>query len=373
MEDRQIKVLMMVPNLRVSSGVTNFVMNYFRNVDHRKVKIDIVTLSYVESPYIDEVRSNGSEVFFLGPLLEHPVKHIKLAKKVIAEHDYDIIHDNIILKSMPIMKYAKKKKVPVRILHSHSINLGETGLKEKINRLLLPLLIKKANCYTACSSVAGKAMFGDKEFTIIPNIIDTDNYVFDEAIRAKVRADENVSKKYVVGTVGRVAEAKNPVFAVNVMEEVLKRRPDIEYWWIGSGPLESQLKNCIEEKGLTDRIRMLGSRDDLRFLYQGMDAFFLPSKGEGFGLACIEAEASGLPCVISSNFPPEVNITGDVTFLHLDDDIDTWATAVINAIDKQTDRGNANRILRDSPYSKAGSGNSLTDFYERLLSEGEKK
>ena len=77
--------------------------------------------------------------------------------------------------------------------------------------------------------------------------------------------------------------------------------------------------------------------------------------------------------MISSNFPPEVNITGDVTFLQLDDDIDTWATAVINAIDKQTDRGNANRILRDSPYSKAGSGNSLTDFYERLLSEGEKK
>ena len=373
MEDRQIKVLMMVPNLRVSSGVTNFVMNYFRNVDHKKVKIDIVTLSYVESPYIDEVRSNGSEVFFLGPLLEHPVKHIKLAKKVIAEHDYDIIHDNIILKSMPIMKYAKKKKVPVRILHSHSINLGETGLKEKINRLLLPLLIKKANCYTACSSVAGKAMFGDKEFTIIPNIIDTDVLKFDSAKRDEIRAKENVAKKYVVGTVGRVAEAKNPVFAVNVMEEVLKRRPDIEYWWIGSGPLESQLKNCIEEKGLTDRIRMLGSRDDLRFLYQGMDAFFLPSKGEGFGLACIEAEASGLPCVISSNFPPEVTITGDVTFLHLDDDIDTWATAVINAIDKQTDRGNANRILRDSPYSKAGSGNSLTDFYERLLSEGEKK
>ena len=212
MEDRQIKVLMMVPNLRVSSGVTNFVMNYYRNVDHRKVKIDIVTLSYVESPYIDEVKANGSEVFFLGPLLEHPVKHIRLAKKVIAEHDYDIIHDNIILKSLPIMKYAKKK-VPVRILHSHAINLGETGIKEKINRLLLPFLLKKATHFTACSSVAGKAMFGDKEFTVIPNIIDTDVLKFDSAKRDEIRAKENVAKKYVVGTVGRVAEAKNPIYA----------------------------------------------------------------------------------------------------------------------------------------------------------------
>ncbi len=371
MDDRQIKVLMMVPNLRVSSGVTNFVMNYYRNVDHKKVKIDIVTLSYVESPYIDEVKANGSEVFFLGPLLEHPIKHIKLAKKVIKEHDYDIIHDNIILKSLPIMKYAKKK-VPVRILHSHAINLGETGIKEKINRLLLPLLLKKATHFTACSSVAGKAMFGDKEFTVIPNIIDTDVLKFDSVKRDEIRAKENVAKKYVVGTVGRVAEAKNPVFALNVMEEVLKRRSDIEYWWIGSGPLEGQLKNSIEEKGLSDRVRMLGSRDDLNYLYQGMDIFFLPSKGEGFGLACIEAEASGLPCVVSSNFPSEVNITGDVTFLPLEDSIDSWASAIIDAIGRNTDREGANRIIRDSSYSKAGSGNMLTDYYEKVLSRGEK-
>ena len=371
MDDRQIKVLMMVPNLRVSSGVTNFVMNYYRNVDHKKVKIDIVTLSYVESPYIDEVKANGSEVFFLGPLLEHPVKHIRLAKKVIAEHDYDIIHDNIILKSLPIMKYAKKK-VPVRILHSHAINLGETGIKEKINRLLLPLLLKKATHFTACSSVAGKAMFGDKEFTVIPNIIDTDVLKFDSVKRDEIRAKENVAKKYVVGTVGRVAEAKNPVFALNVMEEVLKRRSDIEYWWIGSGPLDEQTKNCIEEKGLSAKIRMLGSREDLKDLYHAMDAFFLPSKGEGFGLACIEAEAAGLPCVISNNFPSEVNITGDVQFIPLEEDISKWADAIIASLEKNIDRTSGNKILRESPYSRAGSGSMLTDFYEELLKAGKK-
>lgn len=371
MKDGRIRVLMMVPNLRVSSGVTNFAMNYYRNVDHGKVLIDFVTLSYVDSPYIDEVRSNGSEVFFLGPLLEHPVNHIKLAKKIIAEHDYDIIHDNIILKSLPIMKYAKKK-IPVRILHSHAINLGETGLKEKINRLLLPMLIKKANCYTACSSVAGKAMFGDKDFTVIPNIIDTDDYVFNAAKREQVRASENVTKKYVVATVGRLAEAKNPIFAVNVMEEVLKRRDDIEYWWIGSGPLDEQTKNCIEEKGLSDRIRMLGSRDDLKDLYHAMDVFFLPSKGEGFGLACIEAEASGLPCVVSDKFPPEVNITGDVQFIPLEEDISKWADAIIASLEKNIERSSGNKILRESRYSRAGSGSMLTDFYEELIKAGKK-
>ena len=156
------------------------------------------------------------------------------------------------------------------------------------------------------------------------------------------------------------------------MEEVLKRRDDIEYWWIGSGPLDEQTKNCIEEKGLSDRIRMLGSRDDLKDLYHAMDVFFLPSKGEGFGLACIEAEASGLPCVVSDKFPPEVNITGDVQFIPLEEDINKWADAIIASLEKNIDRSNGNKILRESRYSRAGSGSMLTDFYEEQLKAGKK-
>lgn len=371
MSDRQIKVLMMVPNLRVSSGVTNFVMNYYRNVDHSKVKIDFVTLSYVDSPYIDEVKANGSEVFFLGPLLSHPIKHIRLAKKVIREHDYDIIHDNIILKSLPIMKYAQKK-IPIRILHSHSVEIGESKLKERINRFLLPILKKTATHYTACSSNAGKAMFGDKDFLVIPNIIDTDLYVFDEAKREEVRKEANVTHKYVIGSVGRLAEAKNPFFSVNVIEEILKRRSDVEYWWIGSGPLDDQIKEYIESKGLSGRIKLFGSRSDCNDLYKAMDLFFLPSKGEGFGLACIEAEASGLPCVVSSNFPSEVNITGEVVFVPLDKEIDFWASTIITELDKVYDRADFNRILRSSKYSRAGSGSMLEDYYSKVLAEGKK-
>lgn len=372
MDDSKIRVLMIVPNLRVSSGVANFAMNYFRTVDHDKVKIDFCTLNFRESPCIEEVKSYGSEFFVLGRLFRHPIKFTKTAKKIIAEHDYDIIHDNVILMSLPVMKYAKKK-VPVRILHSHAIKAGESRFSGFVNKLLLPLLTSKMTHFTACSSNAGKAMFGDKKFTVIPNIIDTDLFVFDNAKRDAVRAKENINAKFVVGSVGRLAELKNPFFAIDVMEEVLKRRSDIEYWWVGSGPLDEKIKQYVENKGLSDRIKLLGSRDDMSGLYMGMDAFFLPSKGEGFGMACVEAEASGLPCVVSSKFPSEVNITGNVEFVPLDKEIGIWADTVIRSLEKHTDRIAANKILRDSSYSKAGSGNVLTDFYKKALSEEEKK
>ncbi len=366
MDNKQIRVLMIVPNLRASSGVASFVMNYYRSIDHDRFRIDFATLTYRESPYFEELEKHGSKVFVLGSLLRHPFKHFKNAKKIIKEGNYDIVHDNTLHQSIPLMGYAKKK-VPVRILHSHSIKIGESGLKVKINKMLMPVLLSKANHYTACSSNAGKAMFGEKDFTVIPNIIDTDVFLFDDAKREAVRARENVNCKYLVGSVGRVAEAKNPVFAVSVMEEVLKRRDDICYWWIGSGPLDGQMKQLVEEKNISDRVRLLGSRDDLNELYQAMDLFFLPSRGEGFGLACVEAESAGLPCVISTNFPKEVNVTGNVKFVPLEDDISKWADAVIESLDKKTDRLEANRICRESAYSKAGSGDALSKYYERLI------
>ena len=130
MDKKQIKVLMIVPNLRASSGVASFVMNYYRSIDHDRFRIDFAALSFRESPYYEEIEKNGSKVFILGSLFLSILLSIsRLRKKIIAEHDYDIIHDNTLHKSIPIMGYAKRK-VPVRILHSHSIKIGETGIKE---------------------------------------------------------------------------------------------------------------------------------------------------------------------------------------------------------------------------------------------------
>lgn len=367
MEDRPVKVLMVVPNIRSSSGVTRFVMNYYRNVDHSKIQIDFATLQYRESPYYEEVEKCGSKVFNLGSLFRHPIKHHKNAKKVIAEGGYDIIHDNTLLQSVPVMKYAKKK-VPVRILHSHNTKMGETPVKEFLNRLLLPILIRKANYFSACSSKAGEAMFGKRPFTVIPNIIDTDDLLFDNSKREEVRSRENSSDKEIIGTVGRLAAQKNPFFAMDVMDEVLSRRPDAVYWWIGNGVLDEEVKKYVETKKNKDRIRLFGSRDDANELYQGMDVFFLPSIFEGFGLSCIEAEAVGLPCVVSTEFPSEVNVTGKVILIPLDKGIDHWAGRIIDCIDEKYDRAECNEIVKASIYSKAGSGSVLSRYYEELVS-----
>ncbi len=367
----KIKVLMLVPNLRVSNGVATFSMNYYRTMDHGSVKMDFVTYRDIESPYIDEIRENGDEVYVLPPV-KNIVAHCKECVSVIRSGCYDIIHDNSLLITLPMMLIAKKH-IGIRVLHSHSARLGETAKNEKRNKLFLPILLNTANCYAACSTKAGRSLFGDHPFTVIPNVIHAESFRFDEKTRESVRARENCGTQKIVGTVGRLTDAKNPYFAIDVMEDVLKRDDSVVYWWIGSGALDQPVAEYVRAKGLEDRIRLFGSRTDVTELLQAIDVFFMPSKNEGFGLACLEASATGLPCVVSDQFPAEVNVTGQVRFLSLLKRKEEWADALLEALDCKPDRDAAYARLLNSACTDTDAGKKLYEFYRKLLERQDEK
>ena len=361
-----VRVLMVLPNLRVSNGVTNFVMNYYRGVDHKDINIDFATLSYRESPYLDEVKEAGSKVFILPSVVRKPIQHLRACRRILKEGRYDIIHVNTLNQAIPILLLSKKT-VRVRILHSHSTGIGESRIKEIINKAFLPILLKLSNCYSACSTNAGTTLFGEKPFVIIPNVIVPEKFKHDKVKRRVIREREETTDKKIIGTVGRLAEPKNPLFSMKVIEAVIKQCQAIEYWWIGSGPLDSFIKQYVQDHNLSEKVRLFGSRDDISDLYQAMDLFFLPSRFEGFGLACIEAQAAGLPCVVSTEFPPEIDVTGNVKFIALDEDITSWSNALIECLDKGVDEEAAYEACVRSNYSEANSGHLLVDYYYKCL------
>ena len=309
-------------------------------------------------------------MFFL-PGIKNLPEHVKVCNKILSDGRYDIIHDNTLHISIPMMWCAKKAGVPVRILHSHNSKMGETPAKAFRNRFFLPVLRSLATNYAACSQLAGRAMFEDQEFTVIPNVIQTEKYRFDPTMRKSVRQKMNATDKFVVGTVGRLAEQKNPFFAIDVFKCLLKNVPNAEYWWVGNGPLEERVKTYIEEKKLTKYIKLLGSRNDTVELYQGMDVFFLPSLFEGLSIVTVEAQAMGLPCVVSDVIPPEAEYTELLKRCSLQDSIEAWVEKIRNTQIKKTERKQYQEYLSESVFSDVGCGNRLKKIYERCLSEKE--
>lgn len=361
---------MLVPNLFVANGVASFVMNYLRNLNHDEVQVDIASYKEGDSVYYAEVEAAGGKMFFL-PGIKNLPEHVKVCNKILSDGRYDIIHDNTLHISIPMMWCAKKAGVPVRILHSHNSKMGETPAKAFRNRFFLPVLRSLATNYAACSQLAGRAMFEDQEFTVIPNVIQTEKYRFDPTMRKSVRQKMNATDKFVVGTVGRLAEQKNPFFAIDVFKCLLKNVPNAEYWWVGNGPLEERVKTYIEEKKLTKYIKLLGSRNDTVELYQGMDVFFLPSLFEGLSIVTVEAQAMGLPCVVSDVIPPEAEYTELLKRCSLQDSIEAWVEKIRNTQIKKTERKQYQEYLSESVFSDVGCGNRLKKIYERCLSEKE--
>lgn len=363
---KPLKVLMLVPNLRVANGVSSFALNHYRKLNDGKISMDFALYSDRPSPYYKEIRSNGNKIFIL-PSIKSLGKHLVACQSILENGQYDVVHDNTLHVSIPMMWCAKNKEIPVRILHSHNTKLGETQKKEVRNRLFLPLLCGLATDYAACSEMAGEAMFGRKPFDIIPNVIPSDNYRFDEKKRQIVREQMDAGRKYIIGTVGRLAEQKNPFFAVEVIKKLHEEMPDTEYWWIGSGGLDNQIKEYIESCGALNYIKLLGSRNDVLDLYQAMDCFFLPSLFEGLPVTGVEAQAMGLPMVVSDTVTDEMVYTDLVDYVSLDESAEVWAKHLKKVLARKVDRGSYSDKLKQSVFSDVGCGERLTNLYIEML------
>lgn len=365
---KMIKVLMLVPNLQIDSGVTSFVMNYYRKIDPKQIHIDFVVYFDIKTSCYTEIKANGGKIFIL-PSVKNIVKHIKACNKILAQGDYDIVHNNTLHVALPMMLCAKLHHVPVRILHSHNSKMGETKKKELRNKMFLPLLRSLATDYAACSNLAGNAMFGSAYYTVIPNVIQTDKYIFNEEIRNKVRHKMGVENKFIVATVGRLAEQKNPFFAIDVFKELVNIMPNAEYWWIGNGELDNQVAAYVQQQGLADKVKLLGSRNDVIDLYQAMDVFFLPSLFEGLPLTGVEAQAMGLPMVVSDTVTNEMVYTDLVNYMSLKKSVEEWASLIKQLCNVRRDRILYNDQLQKSSFYDSKCGERLQDIYTNLLSD----
>lgn len=372
---KKIRILVILFNLKVANGVSSFIMNYFRKLDHNTMTMDFVVYQDAESPYYEEIRKQGSHIYII-PSIKRFKDHMTACQKIIAEGKYDIIHDNILILSTGLMYYAQKMGIPVRILHSHNSELGATSWKKIRNRLFLPLLVRQATDYFACSDLAADCMFGKKEYTFIPNVVDGTKLQFKQKIRDAVRQNFDASNKIVLITVGRLAEQKNPFYAIDVVNELKKNNKDIEYWWVGDGPLENKIKEYIKATHAGSYIHLLGRRTDVSELYQGADVFFLPSFYEGLPVTGVEAQATGLPCFVSDTITQQFIYTDLVKTFSLKNSPEDTAKILAQwlvTIHLNKDRVKYSSILDKSLFSNQNSGKFLEAAYVKLLKNHQNK
>lgn len=324
----------------VGGGVEAVVMNYYRNIDKEKIQFDFICDSdSTDIPY-KEIEDLGGKVILVPPY-QKIFKYHKELKRVLKEGNYKIVHSHINTLSVFSLYAAKKAGVPVRIAHSHSTTNKKEWKKNLLKQVLRPLAKKYATHYFACTEHAGRWMFNNKEINkgnvyILNNAIDLDKYKYSKKTRDKKREELGIKENaFVIGHIGRFVKQKNHEFIIDVFNEIHKENKNAILLLIGQGPLMDEIKEKVKELKLTRCVKFLGQRNDANELYQAFDTFFFPSLYEGLGMVAIEAQVSGLPCVVSTEVPSIAKVTDCLEFLELEDTINTWKNTILDKVSEK--------------------------------------
>ncbi len=318
------KVLFLIPTLTQTNGVAAFMINYFNKFDLKKFEIEIIYHKLRPSEtYINFFKEKGIKIYELPYVRDVGFSKYKKSIKDFFRnnHDYDLIYSNVSYKTYFFYKEAKKYGIKKYAIHAHATQSSDNRIKNIIGNIIQKKVNKISDYKFACSKLAGKAIFKNDDFEVINNAIDYRKYKFDKINRDKIRKNLNINNNItILGFVGRYTPQKNVFFFI----ELIKKLPD-EYkvLMIGNGQQKEEFVKRVNEEKIKHRFIFLEETSRIYEYYSVFDYFLLPSLYEGLPFVSIEAQANGLPCLLSNTISEECKISNNLVYLNKDK-IDDW-------------------------------------------------
>lgn len=356
-------------------GAETFIMNMYRKIDRSKVQFDFLVYTDEKQDYEDEIVSLGGRVIHMP--CEAGIKALlSISKFKQVMHDngpYHIIHIQTLLNSMwPLLALPKKSRI-LRIVHSHnthnkSIMTGAQSLYEKIAKYVIRT---RTQVMLACGEEAGEYLFGEKfsnEGIVLNNGIDLDIHaVCNEHAVATIREEYDLNDKLVIGNVARFNEVKNHPFMVRIAKALKKSGVKFRMLFVGNGPDESTIRQFVQEQDLEKEIIFTGLRSDISDLMFTFDVFLMPSHFEGNPVTLVEAQAAGLPCVISDVITDKIDMgLGLINKCSLQDSPSVWADAITNVSKRRCkDIDIIRKQFQVCGYDAQTTADKLISIYER--------
>lgn len=317
-----------------AGGAETFLMKVYRQLDKKKYQMDFCINVFDKCFYEDEIISMG------GKLYRIPAKSVSARQfknqlyEVVSTNGYNYVL-RVSSNALGFMDLKIAHRAGAQICAVRSSNSSDGGsLKSKIAHIIGSVLYKKyVNVRIAPSDLAAQYTFGKKAYekgyvNILHNAIDMGKYGYNAELRRHIRANYKISDNTkVIGHIGRFMTQKNHSFLIEIFSKYVELNGNSILMLVGAGELEHVIKEKALEFGILDKIIFMGVRTDVPALLSAMDVFVLPSLYEGMPNTVIEAQATGLPCLIADTITREADITGLVHYLPLGNAV-IWANYI---------------------------------------------
>ena len=342
-------------------GFENFIMNIYRKMDRSKLQFDFIVHKKKDNAYDEEIEALGGRLFYVTRKGKNPIKNFLEIRKVIRENHLSIVcrHSDSAFTVVDLLaaRMGGAKKV---IMHSHSTTTGRIGI-HKFFRTWMGLVPTHR---FACSKAAGSWMFGKRDYTFVPNAIDTCGYLYQPKLREEMRVQWQAENKNVYGHVGNFVYAKNHIFLLEVFKKITLKDENAILFLVGDGELREEIEEKIRRLELRDKVILTGRRKDVVSFLQMFDLLLFPSVYEGLPVSLVEAQCSGLHCLMSDSITEEILLTDCIRQMSLKESSERWADTAQRLLEegKQTER-----YSRQEEIIAAGYGiEELVKFYEEI-------
>ncbi|KIL35397.1 hypothetical protein SD71_13895 [Cohnella kolymensis] len=368
---KKIKVMQVLGGLWCG-GTETFVMNMYHSVDKEKVQFDFLVHEKSKAHYDDEVLSLGGQIHRISDRHEvGTIRYVINLVRLLRKLNPDIVHSHAMFNSGIVMLAAFLAGIKKRICHAHSAK-DESGnkLSRRIYRLIMRMCIKAFSTnQIACSDVAAEFLFSNKHRSkrAVPiiNGIDVDKHLSVAVHEVDViRKQLGISEEnYVIGFVGRLVAVKNPLFLIKVFEEIRKINNKAIMVIVGEGSLKIPIQQELKKRDLIGHVRLTGNRTDVPGIMCIFDVLVLPSLFEGLSIVTLEAQASGLPCILSDNVPTTADVgLGLIRYISIRDE-EGWVKAAASKQQKVTDHNKIRTAFKYHGFDTASASNKLLKLY----------
>lgn len=354
-----IRVLQVVPAMN-AGGMETFIMNVYRAIDREQVQFDFLYHYDMPCFYDEEIERLGGRITKLTVRQDNDLPgYLRALRAFFTAHpEYRVIHGHYSGFGMFYNPIAKRCGITVRAGHSHNTNY-EKNLVGTLDRCMSAFFSAGLTHRFACGQEAGRALYGGKAFTFLPNGVDAAAFAPDPAVRAALRAELGVGEDgLLLGHIGRFCQQKNHGYLIDIFRRIKARRPGAKLVLLGQGETLDAVRAAAADLG--DAVVFAGVRANTRDYYAAMDAFLLPSLFEGLPVVLVEAQAAGLPCFVSDTVDKTVDFGGNMQFLPLGQP-DAWADAVCGS--PLVRAQDALERTRDAGYDIRTTAAKLQQFY----------
>lgn len=372
---RKIRVLFFIPTFS-SGGAEAFVVNQIEKINKEKFTPELLCIDTQKGVYNQRLDAIGVKIIALVENgIDNPVKRYLAAYRAFRvfllknRGKYDVIHFNIAQgEELPFIHMSKKYNIPIRILHSHNSSVNSKA-KYYGHLLCRAIFQNDSTDYLACSDIAAKWLIPKKNYIqhnykIIKNGIDVETYRYNNNKRISKRNELGIGNAPVFINIGRLNHQKNQSFLIEAFQQIHNYLPEAILLVAGEGELRGELEKKAEQCKVNKSIMWLGNRCDIPDLLSAADVFLLPSLFEGLPFTIIEAQASGIQCVISNTISDECAITDIVERVPLEKN--EYAKSAVAAFKRanNNDRNGYYDLVRKSGFDINQTISEMEHIYE---------